>query len=70
MLGQYGADQRFTLKDASQHLQTPYEELRNVMYRSIGRVLDEPLIRKQWNGSNNEYWFDPVARDALVAAVQ
>jgi hypothetical protein len=70
MLNQYGADARFTLKDASQHLRTPYGELRNVMYRSIGRVLSDPLMRKQWNGSSNEYWFDAAARDALLVALR
>lgn len=69
MLEHYGADRRFTLKDASQHLRTPYDELRNVMYRSIGRVLAEPLIHKQWNGVSNEYWFDQAARDALLVAL-
>jgi hypothetical protein len=69
MLGYYGADNRFTLKEAAQHLQTPYPELRNVMYRSVGRVLAEPLLRKQWTGSQNEYWFDAPARVALVAAL-
>ncbi|HEV2889968.1 MAG TPA: hypothetical protein VGX28_06285 [Frankiaceae bacterium] len=69
MLEQYGADKRFTLKDASQTLRTPYDELRNVQYRSIGRVLDRPLMHKRWNGSENEYWFEADARTALLTAL-
>jgi hypothetical protein len=70
MLEHYDADERFTLKVAAQHLQKPYPELKDIMYRSIGRVLDDPLIHKRWSGTSNEYWFGSEARDALLAALE
>jgi hypothetical protein len=77
----YEANERFTLEQLADRSHFSYEEIRNLMYRSLGRSISAArqevggrhrsalpeLLQKVWNGRAYDYWMSEAVRETLLA---
>jgi hypothetical protein len=81
MAERFEANERFTLERLADRSQFSYEEIRNLMYRSLGRSMAKAkkeiggrhqspvpeLLEKKWNGSEYEYWMTTDVHSEVLA---